>query len=88
MIDRDEYYKPHLCPVCGKHEFPRRGSFDVCEECGWEDDGLQENEPDEGGANPETLNGYRALYKAGKLTLSTKERIDWLKEQGFFKQDR
>ena len=34
MIDREDYFKPHLCPICGKFEFPTRGSYDVCEECG------------------------------------------------------
>ena len=87
MIDRERYYTPHMCPVCGKFEFPTHGSYDVCEECGWEYDGLQENEPDEGGANPETLNGYRALYKAGKHRLPYEERIAWLREQGFFKSE-
>ena len=88
MIDRDEYRKPHLCPVCGKFEFPQHGSFDVCEMCGWEDDGLQEQEPNDGGANPETLNGYRALYKAGKLALPVKERIEWLREPGYFEKSK
>lgn len=88
MIDREELRKPHMCPVCGKFEFPRHGSCDICEECGWEDDIVQEEDPDFGGANPETLNGYRALHKAGKLGLTTKERIDWLKEHGFFKESK
>lgn len=42
----------HKCPVCGKYEFPEIDSFDVCEACGWEDDGVQEDDPDyERGAN-------------------------------------
>ena len=27
--------KPHMCPVCGKYEFPYQGSFDICDESGW-----------------------------------------------------
>ena len=40
------------CPVCGKHIFPGTGTFDICPECGWENDGMQGNDPDyQGGAN-------------------------------------
>lgn len=75
----------HKCPVCGKYEFPEEDSFDICPECGWEDDWVQEDDPDYGGANWETLNGCRALYKAGKHKDSDEEKLRWLKEQGFFK---
>ena len=36
----------HNCPVCGKFEFEERGSFDICENCGWEDDPIQEEDHD------------------------------------------
>ncbi|MCD8017846.1 MAG: hypothetical protein LUE97_08635 [Oscillospiraceae bacterium] len=50
----------HKCPVCGQYEFPDEDSFDVCEVCGWEDDGLQEDDPDyAGGANHYSLNQFR-----------------------------
>lgn len=84
MIDREDYFKPHLCPICGKFEFPTRGSYDVCEECGWEDDSLQELDPTSGGANWEGLEGYRALYQAGKHRLPAAERRAWLLENGYF----
>ncbi len=86
MISKEDYYKPHMCPVCGEYEFPGFDSFDICPVCGWEDDAVQEDDPDFGGANPETLNGYKALYKAGKHTLPFEERAKWLVEQGFFKK--
>lgn len=88
MIDKEEYTMPHMCPVCGKYEFPAHGSYEVCEECGWEDDAIQEEEPNEGGANPETLAGYRALYEAGKHRKPLSEKLRWLREQGFFKDNK
>ena len=56
----------HKCPVCGKYEFEKYDSFDICEVCGWEDDGLQENRPDySGGANSMSLNEAKQAYKNG-----------------------
>lgn len=58
---------PHKCPVCGKYEFPHMNSFDICPVCGWEDDGVQEDDPDEEDcANHMSLNEAREAYKAGK----------------------
>lgn len=62
----------HMCPVCGKTEFPEMGSFDICTECGWEDDLIQTKYPDEdAGANEMSLNKYKAAYESGW-------RPDWL----------
>lgn len=56
----------HKCPVCGKYEFESHNCFDVCEICNWEDDAVQENNPDyKGGANKMSLNEAKAAYKAG-----------------------
>ncbi len=56
----------HMCPVCGKYEFPYDGSFDTCEVCGWVDDPIQLEDPDEDlCANRESLNQYKAKWKAG-----------------------
>lgn len=39
-------------------------SFDVCHVCGWEDDGLQNDDPDfAGGANALSLNDYRRAFE-------------------------
>jgi len=77
---------PHKCPVCGEYEFPAFDSFDVCEVCGWEDDWVQENDPDFGGANWETLRGYRALYKAKMHEASDDDKRKWLEDNGYIKK--
>ncbi|MCM1059071.1 MAG: hypothetical protein NC452_02130 [Eubacterium sp.] len=65
---------PHKCPICGKTEFPETGSFDICTECGWEDDMIQTEEPDEeAGANMMSLNEYKTAYESGW-------RPEWLSE--------
>ncbi|WP_411570825.1 CPCC family cysteine-rich protein [Pectobacterium cacticida] len=40
----NEYNYP--CPCCGKHEFEVLGEYDVCSNCGWEDDPFQSKNPD------------------------------------------
>ena len=63
----------HKCPVCGKTIFPSEGSYEVCGVCGWEDDPVQEDDPDfDVGANEYSLNEYKAKYESGW-------RADWLK---------
>ncbi|MCD8065760.1 MAG: hypothetical protein LUE15_01065 [Oscillospiraceae bacterium] len=62
----------HKCPVCGQYEFPEEGSYAVCEVCGWEDDAVQEDDPDyAGGANPISLNQFR---KEWSEEMSSKQR--------------
>ena len=44
----------YTCPCCGYNTFdePVKGTYDICELCGWEDDLVQNEDPDyEGGAN-------------------------------------
>lgn len=51
------------CPVCGEYEFAMDDDFDVCDVCGWENDGLQTDDPDyRGGANSESLNEYKKAW--------------------------
>lgn len=58
---------PHPCPVCGEYLFPETGSFDICEVCGWEDDAVQEDNPDEEDcANHMSLNQAKAAYARGE----------------------
>lgn len=59
------------CPVCEKHEFDHNDDFDVCPICGWENDGIQNADPDyKGGANYISLNEAREQYR------ETKQRIE------------
>lgn len=56
-----------ICPVCGQHYFTEEDSFEICPICGWEDDGIQRDDPDYwGGANDMSLNEYREAWKTGK----------------------
>lgn len=55
----------HPCPCCGFRTLAEaeRGSYDLCEICDWEDDGVQYRDPDyRGGANRESLNKARAAF--------------------------
>ena len=59
--------EPHKCPVCGKYEFETINSFDICEICGWEDDGYQERHPDEECcANQMSLNQAKEAFAKGE----------------------
>lgn len=65
----------HKCPVCGKHTFPERDSYDICPVCGWEDDAYMENHPDDdcGANNGMSLNEYKAKFESGW-------RPEWIEE--------
>ena len=66
MAEKDNWDKKHKCPVCGKYEFEMHNDFDICEVCHWENDGIQELNPDyKGGANIMSLNQMRKAYKMG-----------------------
>jgi hypothetical protein len=48
------------CAVCGSDV----ESFDICDTCGWQDDGLDNRNPDEAiGPNKMSLNEAKQAYK-------------------------
>ena len=65
----DEYANGVFCPVCGKHLFSGFNSFQMCPVCGWEDDAVQNDDPDyRGGANWYSVNEYRKIWdEAGNM---------------------
>ena len=51
------------CPVCGRYVFEKKGDYEICPVCGWENDALQEADADfKGGANKLSLNEARRAY--------------------------
>ena len=54
------------CPCCFHETLSERGSFEICDECAWEDDGQDDPRADEarGGPNaPYSLSEARENYK-------------------------
>ena len=63
MTDNDHNLSNIPCPCCGAKVFSSRGEFEICEICGWEDDPVQEADPDyAGGANKKSLNQARTEW--------------------------
>jgi hypothetical protein len=60
-----EENEKYRCPCCGYKtlDFPPPNSFEECDVCLWQDDGVQFDEPDRrGGANSVSLNEARANF--------------------------
>ena len=58
---------PFTCPCCGHLALPERGVYEICGECGWEDDGQDDHDCDvvRGGPNGRlSLDAARAMYIA------------------------
>ncbi len=65
-INKQNKYGKYQCPCCGYYTFeePIDNTYQDCEVCVWEDDGVQLHEPDyEGGANDPSLNQARENFK-------------------------
>ena len=61
--------KRYPCPVCGEICLSEPiGSFDICPVCGWEDDYVGQECPDEpaGASGKWTLNAAKKAWKSGK----------------------
>lgn len=56
----------HLCPVCGKYEFPEYDSFEFCPVCKWIDDSILTIEPNLRGFYHMNFNEAREAYKNGE----------------------
>ena len=51
------------CPVCGRYIFDEADDFDICDNCGWENDGVQQRDHNyAGGANELSVNEARIEY--------------------------
>lgn len=44
VIVYGEQPEEYACPCCGEKMFSTRGEYDICSNCGWEDDGIEEEE--------------------------------------------
>lgn len=56
---------PYKCKCCGMGNID--DTHDICDYCGWEDDGLQNDKPDYmGGANRMSLNQYKQFWEENK----------------------
>jgi len=64
-MDTNQYNK-YKCPCCGYYTYDRQpdNTYEICEVCFWEDDGLQLDDPNmAGGANTISLNEARINFK-------------------------
>lgn len=64
-IDKTIEYPPYKCKCCGIGDIVEE--YDICHYCGWEDDGIQNYNPDYmGGANHMSLNQYKKFWQENK----------------------
>ena len=82
-VGEDAYYLPlkrylHRCPVCGRRTLPYRGEYMICGECGWEDEGIDDDGDEPYGANGDyTIKRYREEYLKRK---SEDPEYQWYEE--------
>jgi hypothetical protein len=59
--------KTKKCMCCQRNSLPSRSAYEICPVCGWQDDDIQNDDPDlEGGANEMSLNQAKEAYKNGE----------------------
>ena len=60
-------YDKIKCACCGHKTVDKKAKFYVCDICGWEKDGVQEDDPNyKGGANKMSLNEAKEAYTKGQ----------------------
>ena len=58
------------CKCCGNLTIEEYGKYEICENCGWEDDLHQNEDPNySGGANALSLNDYRRKVSEEKPSI-------------------
>ena len=63
------------CPCCAKDSLAEAGAYEICGVCGWEDDPVQEAQPDyAGGANTPSLIQARDNYRLTGHSYPTAKR--------------
>ena len=68
-----DQYKQCMC--CGYHTLPTESIFEICPLCGWQDDGVQNNDPNyDGGANKLSLNTYRNKWLSEHKSITVSKR--------------
>ena len=59
----EKFFQKFKCPCCGYHTLTEVGEYEICPVCFWEDDPVQESDPElEGGANELSLNECRKNF--------------------------
>ena len=55
------------CACCGEKSLPADSVFEICPVCGWQDDDIQNDDPDfDGGANEMSLRQAQEAYAKRK----------------------
>ena len=77
------------CACCGEYTLEEKSLFDICPVCGWEDDGVQNDDPNyDGGANHISLNEAKKVWVEGnysKAAIRAAKQIAW---EQFEKQEQ
>lgn len=59
----------YQCPVCKNYTLDYYKEYDICQVCGWEDDGSEKFPDDESGPNHITFNEAKRILKSGNSCL-------------------
>ena len=55
--------KKKQCKCCKNYSLPTNSIYEICSICGWQDDDIQNDDPDlEGGANDMSLNQAKEAF--------------------------